>query len=141
MEYVGDLWRWGMTNEERLAEIEARVERWEVKGTVEGDIDGEPWGVEGVVGIAVTMRESDYDWLLARIRELEAQAARDAEVLEALRDAHWKALTCVSMFQKWAEYGDRPSFEERAEKTRAMHEATRRWGDLRDAALAARGEG
>jgi hypothetical protein len=70
---------------DRLAEIEARVERWEVKGTVEGDIDGEPWGVEGVVGIAVTMRESDYDWLLARIRELEAQAAADAKVVEAIR--------------------------------------------------------
>lgn len=70
---------------DRLAEIEARVERWEVKGTVEGDIDGEPWGVEGVVGIAVTMRESDYDWLVARIRELEAQAALDVKVREAAR--------------------------------------------------------
>lgn len=65
-----------MIDLERLAEIVARAERWEVKGTVEAEIDGEPWGVEGVVGIAVTIREADYNWSLARIRELEAQAAR-----------------------------------------------------------------
>jgi hypothetical protein len=69
-----------MTDDTRLAEIEARVKRWELMEDAEVE-NGEYVSV--CVGNVVSLRESDYDWLIARVRALEAQAALDGAVVEA----------------------------------------------------------
>ena len=61
-----------MTDEERLVEIEARRERHSEWRLGESGLKAMIW-----------LDEPDYDWLIARIRELEAQAERDGVDMEA----------------------------------------------------------
>ena len=68
-----------MTDEERLAEIDARSTR---AGAGKGQ-PYEPWDFSGHEAV-VLMEAEDYDYLLSRVRALEAQAVLDATAMAAV---------------------------------------------------------
>ena len=111
-----------MRDNDRLAEIERRVPR----------VCFEEDGTTSAAGV-VMLRPSDYDWLIARIRALSAQAARDAKAREAGASLR-EAVRNISVHVRYIE----------TEESYLKHSG---WNELRDAvqgydaALAAREQG
>ena len=98
-------------NESELAEIEERAEHWEVMGKIDGEA--------APVGRAVSLREADYEALIAAARPptLEGLEAREAALME-----RW--------YQREEAKDNRPSlrpevraFAERMEKRLREHDA------------------
>ena len=91
-----------MTTEERLAEIEARANAatpgpWQIGVSIDRtygswpvfrllDMVGPTAAEEKADAVFIENARSDIPWLIARVRELEAQAALDADVRAAADD-------------------------------------------------------